>query len=185
MKILLPLLLPLFFFMGCNSKHYYTLGESLNVQSQTTFTKPIDVVSVQVPKYLETPELVRQVTPYRVELLDKAQWLTPMKARLTNVLIEYLQQSMKNPNIHLYPWNANEKAYKRVSLTITRFIANQNHVYLQANYKINNLETHKSETKLFNTTVSTNKSIDTMVSSMEMAYLRLAEKIKSDILTHK
>jgi len=182
MKKLLPLLFTLIILVGCSSKKYYTLGNNLNIHADTTYTKPIDIVTVNIPKYLQDHILVRQVTPYRIELLDKAQWLTPMKKRLTNILIDYLQKSMNNPNVYLYPWNSNKNSYKRVYVTIKRFIAYKNSVYLEANYKIYNLKSKKSDTKLFNTTIPTKEDIDSMMHSMEIAYLQLAEKIKSDII---
>ena len=167
---------------GCGSKKYYTLGNTINVQSTTTYTKEIDVVRVNVPKYLRDHTLVRQVSPYQVEIIDKAQWLTPMQKHLTNVLIDYLQKSMNNPNIHLYPWNAGKNTAKRVSVTIKRFIAYNNEVILEANYKIENLEKKISTTKLFHTTVESNHNIDNMMASMEKAYFELAEKIKMEVL---
>ena len=182
MKQLLPLLL-LLLLAGCSSpKKYYTLGTNINVEPTVAFDKPIDVVTVIVPKYLEDPALVRQVTPYQIKLLDKAQWLTPMKKRLTNVLIDYLQKSMQNPQVHLYPWDANKHPYKRVSVTIKRFIAYDDKVYLDATYKIHNLESKATLTKLFSTTVPTGESTDAMMNAMERAYLELAATIKSEII---
>ena len=181
MKRLLPLLFILLL-TGCNSKKYYTLGNNLKITQKMTYTKPIDVVTVNVPKYLQDQVLVRQTTPYQVELLDKAQWLTPMKKRLTNVLINYLQESLNSPNIQLYPWNANKKAYKRVAVTLKRFIAYQDKVYLDADYKIYNYHTKTSTNKLFTTQVATGAGIDMMMKSMEKAYLQLLEEIKIEIV---
>jgi len=183
MKKLLPLLLFIVLLAGCSTKKtYYTLGSNINIDSSVHFEKAIDIVTVEVPKYLEDPALVRQITPYQIKLLDHAQWLTPMKKRLTNVLIDYLQKAMNNPQIHLYPWDANKKPYKRVSVTIKRFIAYKDKIYLDANYKIYNFETKKTLTKLFTTTITSQENIDSMMESMEKAYLEMAEKIKSEII---
>ena len=182
MKNLLILLFIVLLLTGCSPKKYYTLGNNLTITQNITYTKPIDVVTVNVPKYLQDLILVRQVTPYQVKLLDKARWLTPMKKRLTNVLINYLQKSLNNPNVHLYPWNANKKAYKRVEVTIKRFIAYKDRVYLDADYKIYNYNTKKSINRLFSTKVETGVGIDSMMESMERAYLQLLEEIKSEIV---
>ena len=181
MKRVLPLLF-LLLFIGCSSKKYYTLGNNLEITKNITYTRPIDVVTVNVPKYLQDQVLVRQITPYQVELLKKAQWLTPMKKRLTNILINYLQKSLNNPNVHLYPWNANRKADKRIAVTIKRFIAYKDKVYLEADYKIYNYHTKNSINKLFSTKVPTSIEIDTMMKSMEKAYLQLLEEIKTTII---
>jgi len=176
------LLLFILLLTGCSSKKYYTLGNNLEIAQKLTYTRPIDVVTVNVPKYLQDQVLVRQTTPYQVELLDKAQWLTPMKKRLTNILINYLQKSLNNPNVHLYPWNANKKADKRVAVTIKRFIAYKDNVYLDANYKIYNYHTKSSIDKLFSTKIPTNIEIDSMMESMERAYLQLLEEIKTELI---
>jgi uncharacterized lipoprotein YmbA len=168
--------------MGCSSKKYYTLGNTINIQATTTYTDTIDVLKVNVPKYLKDHTLVRQVSPYQVEILDKAQWLTPMQKRLTNVLIDYLQKSMNNPNIHLYPWDSDKSAKKRLSVTIKRFIAYQNSVILEANYNIKDLEKRTTKTKLFKTAIPTNNSIEQMMQSMEKAYFQLAKEIKNEII---
>ena len=181
MKILLVLLF-LLLLTGCSSKRYYTLGNNLDITKNITYTKPIDVVTVDVPKYLQDQVLVRQTTPYQVEILKKAQWLTPMKKRLTNVLINYLKKSLNSPNVHLYPWNSNQKADKRVEVTIKRFIAYKDKVYLDADYKIYNYNTKKSLNKLFSTKVETSVGIDSMMESMEKAYLQLLEEIKTEVI---
>ena len=182
MKNIILILLTLLLFTACSSKKYYTLGNNLNITSDMTYTKEIDIVKVNVPKYLKDHILVRQVSPYQVELIDQAQWLTPMQKRLTNILIDYLHKSMNNPNVHLYPWDGNKNPYKRVSVNIKRFIAYENMVYLQANYKIHNFETKTTTTKLFNTKVKTNESIESMMESMEIAYLKLTQTIKNEIV---
>ncbi len=181
-SLLIPIFTLLLLMGGCTPKRYYTLGNNLDITQKITYRKPIDVVTVNVPKYLQDLILVRQITPYQVELLDKARWLTPMKKRLTNVLINYLQKSLNNPNVHLYPWNANRKADKRVEVTIKRFIAYKDKVYLDADYKIYDYNTKKSITKLFSTKVETDKKIDSMMESMEKAYQQLLEEIKTEIV---
>ncbi len=180
MKRLLSLLFILLL-TGCGSKKYYTLGNNLKITKKITYTRPIDVVTVNVPKYLQDQVLVRQTTAYQVELLKKAQWLTPMKKRLTNILINYLQNALNNPNVKLYPWNANRKADKRVEVTIKRFIAYKDNVYLDADYKIYNYLTKNAIDKLFSTKVKTAQGLDAMMESMEKAYLQLLEDIKTKI----
>jgi len=183
MRKLISQLFLLLLLIGCSSnKTYYTLGETINISPSVKYDKTIEVVRVNVPKYLIDFTLVRQVSPHQIELIDKAQWLTPMQKRLTNTLIDYLQKSMNNPNVHLYPWNAKEAASKRVLVNITRFIAYNNEVILEANYKIQNFENNKNSQKLFRTTVKTHENIDRMVASMEKAYFKLAEEIKREVV---
>jgi len=181
MNRLLPFLI-LLLLTGCGSKKFYTLGENLTIDSTTTYSEPIDVVNVIVPKYLTEHKLVRQVTPYQIEFIDKAQWLIPMEKKLTDILIDYLQQSLHNPNVHLYPWESNNKATKRVSIEIKKFIASDKEIILKANYKIVNLKSNKSKTKLFKTTIPTTNKTQEMLKSMEKAYLELIKNIKTSLI---
>lgn len=180
-----PLLIPLFFILllqGCSTKHYYTFGDTSNIQATQTYTKNITVEKVEIPKYLQDNTLVKQVTPYQVMLIDKANWLTPMQKHLTNVLISYLQKSLNNPNVYLYPWEMDKNTYKRVSLKIKRFIAYQDHVTLEANYKIYDFSKKSYITKLFHTKVKTEESTESIMEAMEKAYFKLMEEIKNQII---
>lgn len=170
---------------GCSTKSYYTLGDNLTIKSTDTYKGNIAVVKVEVPKYLEEFKLVKQTTPYNIEIIDNANWLTPMQKRLTDVLIEYLQQSLNNPNVHLYPWDSSNRDKLRVSVRIKKFIAYNNNVILKANYKIDNLETNTTNSKLFETNVKTDGTLDGMMASMEKAYLELATNIKNNIIYQK
>jgi uncharacterized lipoprotein YmbA len=180
-----PILLFLLLLTGCGSKKFYTLGDNLNIKSTTSYSKTIDVVKVTVPKYLKEHKIVRQITPYQIELVDKAQWLIPMEKKLTEILIDYLQQALNNPNVHLYPWDSNNKTEKRISIEIKNFIASDKKVMLKANYKILNLKNNTSQIKLFKTTVPITNNIESMMQGMEKAYLELIKNIKTTIINNK
>jgi len=184
MKKLLPILF-LLLLIGCDAKKFYTLGDNLNIQQTTTHTEAIDVLKVTVPKYLKEHKIVRQVTPYQIELIDKAQWLIPMEKKLTEILIDYLQQSMNNPHVHLYPWDSDNKTQKRISIEIKKFIASNNEVILIANYKIMNLANNTNQVKRFETKVKSDSSMEGMMYSMEKAYLKLLSEIKTTLINNK
>ena len=136
MRKLLPILSLLLLLEGCGSKKYYTLGSTINVKNTATYEKEIDVVKVNVPKYLRDHTLVRQISPYQVEIIDKAQWLTPMQKRLTNVLIDYLQKSMNNPNVHLYPWTLGKKLLREFLLLLNDSLLTRTKLYLKQIIKL-------------------------------------------------
>jgi len=168
-------------FTGCGSKQFYTLGDTSSVVANGNYTQGIAVEKVEVPKYLQDSEIVRQTTPYHVVLVEDANWLTPMEKRLTNVLISYLQKSLNNPNVHLYPWDTNKEVTKRVSLKIKRFIAYKDNVQLEASYTIRDEQSKKRETKLFSTKVATTQDVEGMMAAMEKAYFQLSDEIKTKI----
>lgn len=183
MNKLLPLLI-LLILTGCGAKKFYTLGDNLNINSTTTYSQTIDVVKVTVPKYLKEHKIVKQITPYQIELIEKAQWLVPMEKKLTEVLIDYLQQALNNPNVHLYPWDSDNRTKKRISIEIKKFIASDTEVMLKANYKIMNLTNNTTKTRLFNTTIPTTNNIQSMMESMEKAYIKLIENIKTTLINN-
>jgi len=175
----------LFLLTACSPKQYFTLGDTTHVKAQEPYHKIIAVEKVDIPKYLKDNSLVRQVTPYQVELVKKANWLTPMQKRLTNVLISYLQKSLDNPNIYLYPWESGKHIDKRVSLNVTRFIAYKNDVILEASYKIKE-KSQRNNTKLFKTSIKIeNKTLDAMIEAMEKAYFQLANEIRKELIKTK
>lgn len=180
-QILLTLLL-LLILQGCSNKYYYTLGDTSEIETSETYTKSIAVTKVDIPKYLKDSTIVRQVSPYQIMLIENANWLTPMQRRLTNVLINYLQKSLNNPNVHLFPWEADKDTNKKVSLKIKRFIAYKDEVILEASYKISDISSKHYNTKLFTTRVPTQEKTEAIMASMEKAYFELMETIKNELL---
>ena len=105
-----------------------------------------------------------------------------MKKRLTNVLIDYLQKSLNNPNIYLYPWESKKKTDIKVSVKIKRFIAYKDEVILEARYQIKNMKTQENQTKLFHTSIPSSHLSEDIMESMEKAYFKLIKEIKKDII---
>lgn len=172
----------IFLITGCSSKRYYTLGDTSDIEAKKTCTKIIAIEKVGIPKYLKDSAIVKQVSPYQVELMKDANWLMPMQKHLTNVLISYLQKSLNNPNIYLYPWESTKETDKKISLKIKRFIAYNNEVILDASYQINNLKSKTNDTKLFSTKIETSDDIESVMEAMEKAYFELSDNIKNEII---
>jgi uncharacterized lipoprotein YmbA len=183
MKAIFFTALLLLFFTGCSSKEYYTFGDNVqNIPISHNCTKTIAIEKIKIPKYLTDTSIVYQLSPYRVIRLKNANWLTPMKKRLTNVLIDYLQKSLNNPNIYLYPWESKKDTDIKVSIKIKRFIAYKDEVILEARYQIKNLKTQENQTKLFHTNIPSSHHTEDIMESMEKAYFKLIEEIKKDII---
>jgi uncharacterized lipoprotein YmbA len=181
-RLFFTLISTLLLIEGCSSKRYYTFGNTSSIEAKEEYNGSIAVEKVGLPKYLKDNTLVRQVTPYQVELIKDTNWLTPMPKHLTNVLISYLQKSLNNPNVHLYPWESDKETQKRLSVKIKRFISYNNEVILDASYQIDNLKTKQKDTKLFTTRIKASSSIESIVEAMEEAYFELSEEIKNEII---
>ncbi len=182
MSIKIAILTITILFMGCSTKEYYTFGDNFEKPNSTySYDKIIAVEKVKIPKYLTDSAVVYQLTPYRTIRLKNANWLTPMKKRLTNVLINYLQKSLNTPNVYLYPWESNQKSDIKVSLNIQRFISYKSEVILEARYNIKNLKTGEIKSKLFSTKEPSSHLAEDIMKSMEIAYFKLSNNIKKNI----
>ena len=168
---------------SCGSKQLYTLGDTSNITySGHTTQKAIAVEKIELPIYFMDSPIYKKNTPYHLIEVEDASWIHSMDTHLTNVLITYLQKSLNTATIYPYPWSSVDKIDKKISLTISNFIAYKSHIYLDANFQIYNKKSKKSSNYLFTTkTKIKGDSIEQMIESMDRAYFELLERIKSHI----
>jgi cholesterol transport system auxiliary component len=142
----------------------------------------IGVERVKLPIYLMDSPIYRKDTPYHLEKIEGANWIQSMDEHLTNILISYFQKSLNNSNIYPYPWSKVGHIDKRVSVTITKFIAYGDEVYLEANYQILDRNSKKTSNFFINIREPIrDKSIESMIKSMEEAYFKLSKDISSKL----
>jgi uncharacterized lipoprotein YmbA len=167
------------FLGGCSSKQLYTLGDTSNIAiGERTTQDFIAIESVELPIYLMDSPIYRKDSPYHLKKIESANWIHSMDKHLTRVLISYLQKSMNNRNIYPYPWSNIEHIDKKVSLRVNKFIAYKNMVHLEATYQILNKNNKTTLNYFFNTKENIkDKSIESMIESMEKAYFRLSKDI--------
>jgi len=168
---------------ACGSKQLYTLGDTSNISySGKSIKETIAVEKVELPIYFMDSPIYKKRTPYHLIEIENANWIHSMDTHLTNVLITYLQKSLNSANIYPYPWSSAKHIDKKISLTISNFIAYKNYIYLDANFQIYNKNSKKSSNYLFNTKVELkDESVEKMIEGMEKAYFELLEKIKSHL----
>ena len=172
---------------SCGSKQLYTLGDTSHIHpSDKTTHEAIAVEKIGLPVYFMDSPIYKKNTPYHLVKVDDAKWIHSMDTHLTNVLIIYLQKSLNTATIYPYPWSSVDKIDKKISLTISSFIAYKNSVTLDANFAIYDKNKKKSLNYLFSTKTvikdsSKNSSIEGMIEAMDRAYFELLEKIKSHI----
>ncbi len=177
-KILLTTLIALFF-GACSSKQLYTIGDTTNIKRGTKSSGEfIAVERVELPSYLMDSPIYKKKNPYHLVKIDDANWIGDIDKHLTRVVISYLQKSLNNPNIYPYPWSNMDHIDKKISITITKFIAYKNIVTLEANYNILDKNKKENLSYLFNTKeIIKGKSIEYMLDAMEKAYFKLIEDI--------
>jgi len=170
--------------LGCSSssKELYVLS---TVKDPATKYESkhgsIGVEGVVIPQYLARREISAAKSSSQLFLLNDAMWGEHLDEGLTNRLISYLQKKFQQPAVYSYPWHGNQPNGLRVKVQITRFIAQEKRLYLDANWEINSLNSDKRFAKLFSTVVATGSTADAIVSSMDRAFGELEEQIAEGI----
>ena len=88
-----------------------------------------------------------------------------------------LQKKFQQPSVYAYPWGVDRQPSVKVNVDITRFIAQGDKVYLDANWEVMQLGTHKRKAKLFSTTVPTSSDAASIVDAMNRAFGQLEEDV--------
>ena len=173
------ILMALLGFSGCvTSSSYYVL--SVAHQPTTVYAynnRTIGVEKVTVPEYLYKREIAVAKTSSQITLLSGAVWGEDLDTGLTQRLISFLQKKFKQPSVYAYPWGIDRQPGIKVNVAITRFIAQGDKVYLDANWEVMNVSTHKRKAKLFNTSVSTSSDAGSIVDAMDRAFGQLEEDV--------
>ena len=176
-------LITLFIFNGCvSSNSYYVLSQA--PQPAVTYTnksKIIGVEKVTVPEYLYKREIAVAKTSSQISLLSGAVWGEDLDAGLTQRLISFLQKKFQQPGVYAYPWGLDREASVKVKVAITRFIAQGDRVYLDANWEVMHVSTKKRKAELFSTTVPTKSDASSIVSAMDKAFGVLEEEVARGI----
>ncbi|MDQ7085432.1 MAG: ABC-type transport auxiliary lipoprotein family protein [Sulfurovum sp.] len=165
------LLLAVFILQGCfSSNHYYILS----VASNPSHTYPshnliLAVKKVTIPAYLYKREIAIAASSSKIILLPSSQWGEDLDTGLTNRIIGFLQKKFKNPHVYPYPWGLNTQADIKISIQVTRFIAENNSVYLDATWNIEDLKTKEVRAKLYSVRIDTTAEIEDIIKSMDKA----------------
>lgn len=176
-KILLTLI-TLIALSGCVSSNYYVLSTAS--QPKVTYTDKSRVIGVEkitVPKYLFKREIAVAKSASQVIFLDGAVWAEDLDAGLTHRLIGFLQKKFKQPSVYAYPWGTDKQPSIKVKVQVTRFIAQGDNVYLDANWEVENMRTDKKSAKLFSTIVPTKSDASSIVDAMDRAFGELEEQV--------
>jgi len=182
LKILF-ILIPLFILNGCiSSSSYYVLSQA----SQPTVTyanksRVIGVEKVTVPEYLYKREIAVAKTSSQISLLSGAIWGEDLDAGLTQRLISFLQKKFHQPSVYAYPWGMDRDPSVKVNVDITRFIAQGDRVYLDANWEVVHISSKRRKSGLFTTSVPTKSDASSIVSAMDKAFGVLEEEVAQGV----
>jgi len=182
-KIVLALL-ALLGLSGCISgtSSYYIL--SVASQPQTTYStqkRVIGVEQITVPGYLYKRNIAVAKSSSQITLLGSAQWGEDLDSGLTNRLIGYLQKKFNQPDVYSYPWGIDKQPDIKVSVQVTRFIAQGDKVYLDATWSLEDVKTKRRKAQLFSTQVPTKSDVQSIVNAMDSAFSQFEQTVAMGI----
>jgi len=158
----LLLFVVLFGLNGClsTSSNYFIL--SVASSPATVYAKKHKVIGVEkvtVPGYLYKRDLAVATSNSKITLLNNALWGEDLDSGLTQRLIVFLQKKFNQPDVYAYPWGMATKPDIKVSVQITRFIAQGDKVYLAATWSLEDTKTKRRVARLFSTKVPTQSDV--------------------------
>jgi len=178
--------LALFIFSGCvsTSSHYYVL--SVASQPSTVYARKNKVIAVEkvtVPGYLYKREIAIASSSSQITLLNSALWGEDLDEGLSNRLISFLQKKFNQPSVYSYPWGLDKQPDLKVSVNISRFIAQSGRVYLDASWSVEDFKRNIRKARLFSTSVASSNNTTDIVNAMNIAFSRFEESVAQGIRT--
>ena len=168
----------LFIASGCTISNYYILSTaSQPKESYSHKNQVIGVEKVTVPEYLFKREIAVAKSSSQVIFLSGSQWAEDMDTGLTRRLIAFLQKKFQQPGVYAYPWGTDMQPEIKIKVQVTRFIAQGDSVYLDANWEVKNMQTEQRRLKLFSTKVVTKEDAESIVDAMNRAFAQLEEDV--------
>ena len=190
--LLLIMLMILTIIMSCGSSkpaRFYTLtsvpaGEISAFQSAYSNDVTIGIGVVDLPEYLERPQIVTHLSANELNFAEYERWAEPLKDNFTRVLLENLSMMIPSDNIYMVPWKDYEPNTYQVILEIIRFERQTDkNVFLQVRWSIlqgeskHFLLTRKSEFR----EPAANESYADIVAAMSRTIGSLSKEIASEI----
>jgi len=169
---------------GCGAtSSYYILSNVHNTSATKHSNISVGVEKVEVPKYLFKRELATLSSNNQVKFIPDIQWAEDMDEALTRRVIGSLQKRWHNPNVSSYPWGVDNQPTRIVHISITKFIAQNDKVYLDATYRITNTKTAYSKAYMFDIKVSiSDNKPSSIVSSMDTAIEKLIDDVSKTVI---
>jgi len=157
---------------GCaGSGNYYILSNPSQPAHTRQMHMSIGVETVTVPKYLFKRDLAVAKSSNHIVFLSGAQWAEDMDEGLTRRIVSYLQRALHNPDVHAYPWGVEQQPKRILNVDISRFIAQNGKVYLDASWSLEDTQSGRSTSHLFSTVVETGGSdAQHIVRAMDRAF---------------
>lgn len=112
---------------GTPPTKFYTLNAvaANDVTLPTRATKQalaIGVGPVELPRYLDRPQIVTRASGNEFDVAEFDQWAEPLKDNFSRVLAENLSLMLATDRVIVFPWKRAHKIDYQVTVDVTRFI---------------------------------------------------------------
>jgi len=182
MNRLLPVLLALIL-AGCASSG----GSSVNYYLLTPDTggsiinKPglrVGVGPVELPEYLSRSQVLVQVGSSRVVASREHRWAGPLQKNFTDVLTSNIAHRLRSADVVIYPWESPQSVDRQVVIKVTRFIASESGVHLDARWRLLDHKGNQVRSGTISLTEPANmRNYDAIVTAMSNLTGRFADRI--------
>jgi hypothetical protein len=138
--------------VGCASTEparFYTLSPLPGTQAPAA--KPcltLGLGPVNLPQYLDRPQIVTQTSAHEMKLGDFDQWAEPLEKTFARTLGENLSAFLCVEAVLEYPWKGSERVDYQVTVTVGRFHGMpDNSALLQAQWTVAKGDSEKTVAK--------------------------------------
>ncbi len=119
----------LIFLSGCAStgtSRFYTLNSinSADIQEKISLADnaiAIGIGPVEIPDYLDRPQIVTRTSRNELKLSDFNRWAGSLKSDISRVLANNLSALLSIDSVHVYPWKKYVPVKYRIIVDITGF----------------------------------------------------------------
>ena len=117
--------------MGCAKSEparFYVLdpGAGLEAVENGTSTRQgvaIGVGPVEIPQYLDRPQIVTRTNANSLDLGEFDQWAGRLSEDFTRVLAEQLSEMLATDNVAIYPWSGSTRVDYQITVKVMAFEA--------------------------------------------------------------
>jgi uncharacterized lipoprotein YmbA len=165
---------------ACTSKpvNHYLMSPLTGVPAETAHhDDSLGVGPVQLPGYLNRPNLVTRTSPTRIEVPGDHKWGAPLDTHLTATLAENLRQRLGLGSVLVYPWQPGTRLDYQLSADVTRFIYADGAVRLDAGWSLRNRLNGKTIEGSSRIEEDSSDDYDDIVDAMSRALARMADDI--------
>ena len=120
-------LLSLLLLCGCASKpsNYYILNSLQSAapgveMARTDNDLTIGVGPINIPEYLDRPQMVTRSTPNSLQFAEFDKWAEPLEKNLTRVLAENLSILLSTDRVVVFPWAGSTHVLYQVTVDVSQ-----------------------------------------------------------------